>query len=372
MDTVHQHTDKSKDNESQMKFNWKLQPILPDEYTRLPSLEKSFIGILKDKKNISKVIVDLTNSLPTPQHLKRCSGLRIYLAYVNKVNGSQTNLKALLVENGFDISLLEDDYEIADIPSVAPRTKAQMTYALKYWPVNFHPNPYVEALISGSVFNDAQLRSLETYMKIAICIAEKSAVGTKDCNGSAIIVDPVNGNILSMAASSIDKHPMWHASMLAIDLVARLQGGGSWNLFNNAKDGTKIVESKYHNRMFPYYPECLNTKDSFPSESLLFKKPDQKNKNLKKKIDSKYEPYLCTGYWAILLQEPCPLCAMALLHSRVSRIFYGLSNPQTGILGSQAILHSIPGLNHRYQVWSSLLLDTCRKTLEKCRWIDGS
>jgi tRNA-specific adenosine deaminase 3 len=371
MDTA-QHTEKSKDNGSQLKFNWKLQPILPDEFIKLPILEKSFIGILKDKKSISKVIVDLTKILPTPLYLKRCSGLRIFLTFINKMNGNQENLKIFLIEKGFDMSQLEDDFQVVDVPSVAPKTKAQMFYASKYWPINFHPNPYLERLISGSLFNDVELGLLEMYMKLAICIAEESAVGTKNCNGSAVIVDPENGSILSVAASSLDKHPMWHASMLAIDLIAELQGGGSWKLLNNVKDGTKIDEIQDHNRTFFCYPECIKATDLKKFASLVFtSKKHKRIINFKRKLDDKSGPYLCTGYWAILLQEPCPLCAMALLHSRVSKIFYGVSNPRTGILGSKAILHSVPGLNHRYQVWSSLLVDKCLRTLDKCHWIDS-
>ena len=75
-------------------------------------------------------------------------------------------------------------------------------------------------------------------------------------------------------------------------------------------------------------------------------------------------PYLCTGYWAFLLMEPCPLCAMALLHSRVLRIFYGISNKTTGVLGTKTILHAVPGLNHRYQVWSGVLEQECQRVLQ--------
>ena len=42
---------------------------------------------------------------------------------------------------------------------------------------------------------------------------------------------------------------------------------------------------------------------------------------------------------------------MALLHSRVRRVFYHHSNPFCGALGSQYKLHVQQGLNHRFEVY---------------------
>lgn len=371
MNSNEQASKKSKHEGSEMKFSWKPQPILAEDLTRRPGLEKAFIGILKDKRNISKAISCLTKCLPCPQYLKRCSGLRIYLVSIDKVNSNPDNLNELLVQNGFDLSLLEDEYEVAEVLSAAPKTKSQAAYACKFWPINFHPDVNLEALISGSLFDDAQLASLEICMKLAISVAAEVAVGSSECNGSALIIDPEEGSILAMAASSSDQHPMWHASMLAVDLVARLQGGGAWKLIQDPVHEDDIVKRKHQEFLPLRYPDSLASIEVPMGGSLYFAKRNEKSKDTKKELSEKCGPYLCTGYWAILLQEPCPLCAMALLHSRVSRIFYGAANLQTGILGSRAALHSVPGVNHRYQVWSSVLEDECVRTLKRCRRIDN-
>ncbi|KAJ8683911.1 hypothetical protein QAD02_019703 [Eretmocerus hayati] len=356
------------------KMNSKLRPILAKELTQLPLLEKSFIGVLKNKRNISKAITCLVKCLPCPQFLKRCADMKLYIAPIHSMDGSVENLKKLLVEKNFDLSWLEDEFEIVEIPCEVPRTKDQMIYAQKFWPVNFHPDLNLEAIISGSIFDEVQQESLEMCMKSLIQAAELSAVGTTECNGSALIIDPDQGSILSIAASSIDQHPMWHASMLAVDLVARLQGGGAWQLFKD--DVSQIPSNGTMKRKCPgvtplRYPEILH-KLRLPETGSLhpMNKNSKKSDKKLKQSEDKSGPYLCTNYWAVLLQEPCPLCAMALLHSRVSRIFYGTSNPRTGILGSKAVLHSVPGLNHRYQVWSSLLEEECAQILQKCRVVD--
>lgn len=350
---------KLKEDGAKRKVSWKPHPILPEELTGQPPLVRAFIGVLKNKQGISKAITGLAKILPSPQHLKRCSGLKIYLTSVDRVKDDVQDMKKLLVEKEFDLTLLEDEFEIVEVPLVAPKTKSQMAYASKFWPVNFHPDQHVESLISGSIFNQDQLMSLEKCMKLAVSLAEETAIGSNECNGSALIVDPEVGAILAMAASSLDKHPMWHASMIAVDLVATIQGGGTWNLLESPK--TETIKRKHQLTPPLFYPSSLE-KIKTPSD-LVFGETVQKKSH---KMEPR-GPYLCTGYWAVLLQEPCPLCAMALLHSRVSRIFYGVANPNTGILGSKAALHSIPGVNHRYQVWSSVLEDECSKSLRKCR-----
>lgn len=364
-------TDQKKPKMEESFTKKKPSPILAEELIRQPELQKSFIGILKEKQGISKAIAGLGPILPSPQHLKRCSGLRIYLAPVDRAHESAEELKKFLSSKGFDLSLFEDELEISEVVATPPRTKSQMVYASKFWPVNFHPDLNLEALISGSLFNDEQLASLESCMRFAIAAAEDSAIGSSECNGSAVIINPDNATILSIAASSQDKHPMWHASMLAVDLVAKAQGGGAWKLIQDFNSETETLKRKHGDFLPLRYPESLFKIEIPKDDGLSFIAKDQKKKQeTRKEFDDKSGPYLCTGYWAFLLQEPCPFCAMALLHSRVSRIFYGAANPKTGILGSRATLHSVPGLNHRYQVWNKLLGDECEKVLKMCRTID--
>lgn len=42
---------------------------------------------------------------------------------------------------------------------------------------------------------------------------------------------------------------------------------------------------------------------------------------------------------------------MALVHSRVRRVFVGLPSPAFGALGSALRVHGQPGLNHHYRVF---------------------
>lgn len=62
--------------------------------------------------------------------------------------------------------------------------------------------------------------------------------------------------------------------------------------------------------------------------------------------------YLCTHYDAYLTHEPCFFCAMALLHSRIRRVFYVQPNVGYGALGGGPFgFHWMKSLNHRFRVY---------------------
>ena len=61
--------------------------------------------------------------------------------------------------------------------------------------------------------------------------------------------------------------------------------------------------------------------------------------------------YLCTGFDCYLIREPCVMCAMALVHSRVRRVIYAEADPEHGALGGALRLHSQRSLNHHYKVY---------------------
>ena len=62
-------------------------------------------------------------------------------------------------------------------------------------------------------------------------------------------------------------------------------------------------------------------------------------------------PYLCTGYDAYLVAEPCVMCAMALVHSRLRRVVFCVRDPAGGALGGALRLHGQRSLNHHFHVY---------------------
>ena len=68
-------------------------------------------------------------------------------------------------------------------------------------------------------------------------------------------------------------------------------------------------------------------------------------------------PYLCTGYDCYVVEEPCAMCAMALVHSRVRRVLFCKPDSSCGALGGSFKLHSQKSLNHHYTVFHLPLAD---------------
>ena len=68
----------------------------------------------------------------------------------------------------------------------------------------------------------------------------------------------------------------------------------------------------------------------------------------------------CTLYVTL---EPCPMCAGALVNSRIDTVVYGCGDPKAGFVGTLADLSAFPGLNHSYQVVPGVLAEDCADRL---------
>ena len=75
------------------------------------------------------------------------------------------------------------------------------------------------------------------------------------------------------------------------------------------------------------------------------------------------------GQWRIeatlyVTQEPCPMCAGALVNARVKRLVYGCPNPKAGAVATLFQLVSDTRLNHRVEVHSGVLAEACAAELK--------
>jgi tRNA(adenine34) deaminase len=63
-------------------------------------------------------------------------------------------------------------------------------------------------------------------------------------------------------------------------------------------------------------------------------------------------------------KEPCPMCAGALVHTRIRRLVFGCTDSSAGAAGSVMNLLQMPTLNHRCDVASGVLQDECAAILQ--------
>jgi tRNA(adenine34) deaminase len=64
-------------------------------------------------------------------------------------------------------------------------------------------------------------------------------------------------------------------------------------------------------------------------------------------------------------QEPCPMCAGAIVNARIARVVYGCDNPKAGAGRTLFQLMDDPRLNHRARVEAGLLRDECAARLRQ-------
>lgn len=64
----------------------------------------------------------------------------------------------------------------------------------------------------------------------------------------------------------------------------------------------------------------------------------------------------CTLYVTL---EPCPMCAGAIVQSRIPNVVYGTIDPKAGCAGTLMNLLQEPRFNHRTQVLDGVLQEEC-------------
>jgi tRNA(adenine34) deaminase len=62
--------------------------------------------------------------------------------------------------------------------------------------------------------------------------------------------------------------------------------------------------------------------------------------------------------------EPCIMCMGALLHARVSKLFFGAKDPKWGAAGSLFDLSADPRFNHRIDVQGGILEKECKDLIQ--------
>ncbi len=111
--------------------------------------------------------------------------------------------------------------------------------------------------------------------------------------------------------------------------------------------GDQIL-AKDHNR-------CIELSDpTAHAEILVLRKGGEILKN-----------YRLTGTVMYVTVEPCPMCAFAMVHSRVSRLVYGTIEPKFGAVESRFKILQNEGVHHQVEVTCGILEKECAEILKK-------
>ena len=74
--------------------------------------------------------------------------------------------------------------------------------------------------------------------------------------------------------------------------------------------------------------------------------------------------YRLGGATLYVTLEPCPMCATAMVHARVTRLVFGAWDPRQGAAGSAFDLTHARALNHNLDAFGGVLADECSAQLK--------
>lgn len=332
-----------------------IKAILPEHLMKLPKIEPVLVGTIRDNKMILKAMIEIGKCLPIKQmqFVKRVKNSEILLCSLARLKeiAVEADLSLsgddeigqlafkVLIHQGLDGELakvLTENIKTVEIPEELPVMKWQFQEFQKTWPLKFHENKHLEAMYSGEMFKNEETIEHLRNMEICELLAEEFKF-----KNIGLAVNPYTKSIVSIGYPKTTDNPILHCPMVLVDSVALTQGGGAWisNLDPLHEKMIEFITSKFPQTKFG--EEKFDRSQATPKQS-------RDEPNL-----LKYGPYLCTGYNIYLINEPCLMCAMALVHSRAKQVFYRHEQIY-GALGSLTKLHTNKELNHRYEVFQIL------------------
>ncbi|CCH40768.1 tRNA-specific adenosine deaminase subunit TAD3 [Wickerhamomyces ciferrii] len=278
-------------------------------------LENSLLQI-KNKKNVNNLelieawLIDI-NPIDSPKVLGLIKGLstndKRSLLHLKRLQRFGEQLTVILcstdyLEESEILSSLEtqsftyNNLRTKKVPHHCPGTKElSLKWSREYWPIIWKGNP------NDQILNDVKL-DINIVKEHLNQIAEESNRTTGETLPIITsIVDPNTNEIVAISKDNRASHPLHHSVMRCIDAVSEKE-----------------------------------------------KEKKQKNQN--------YDThYLCNGFHVYTTHEPCSMCSMALIHSRISRLIYLTASPSTGALdpesGDGHTIHDHSLLNSSFEVW---------------------
>ncbi|KAJ2478583.1 tRNA-specific adenosine deaminase subunit tad3 [Coemansia sp. RSA 2131] len=196
---------------------------------------------------------------------------------------------------------------VVKVPSNPPYTSAQFEQWSQVWPVTYRP----PLKLKKPEFSSDEREYIEMCLQTATQLKSKTA-DTENRANAVVMGKLQTRKIVAQAADTTSEscHPLRHAIMNCIALVADREVA---RLTAEPVDDDNTVPMKR-----PHEP-CN---------------------------DQDVGGYLCEGLDVFAVKEPCVMCTMALVHSRIGRLFFVEQSHNGGI--SRYAMHSHKALNHNF------------------------
>lgn len=240
--------------------------------------------------------------------------------------------KRILCKLSDAIGNVEYNFSIKEVPSKGPTDAGVLAaWTREYWPVSIRA-PDKMGKREGEELNIEDIKSMKQHMVNVWRLSKASKKHGGGCN-ACIIVNPLTNTVVGSGVDTSQHHPLQHPVLNAIQEVA------AWQISRWYQD---LIDDRLDMKSMP---SRSNMHSILQLETAL-DCPENKAG------DCDHPPYLCTGYDCYVFREPCAMCAMALVHSRLRRIVFCRGDTSGGMLGGSGVrLHSLKSLNHHFVVY---------------------
>jgi tRNA-specific adenosine deaminase 3 len=242
----------------------------------------------------------------------------------------------------------------------------------RFWPVSWRAEQARQ--VQGMLLPPEEVLVMQRHMQRAWALAQASAAQGRVAN-ACVIVDPAIDAVLGEAADETHDHPLRHSVMQAAAAVAAWQRAAGYPPpeaeGNGAAQPSAAAGSKHaapaaaephccdeHKRprlgRDGEHPACCCCANGGGGSAAAAENGGAAEGGRAEDSGEAQprRPYMCTGYDCYVVIEPCAMCAMGLVHSRVRRVIFCVPDPKGGVLGGSGLrLHSKRSLNHHYNVW---------------------
>ncbi|KJE91356.1 hypothetical protein CAOG_08612 [Capsaspora owczarzaki ATCC 30864] len=312
-----------------------IQQCMQPESARLEHLRR----VRKPSNSVMQVLICLVDSVPllrthheisTPSDTSSGSDAACNGNSSSSLTSDQLllGIKSLLQSRGVadDKSQVLESLSlcVTDVPERIAANQQQHAAGNALWPLA-HASALTAAknsALAEMLFSDDELQRMDGYMDIAIAQAQAARAQGNSPIG-AVVVDPATNTILASVGDCSREHTLAHAAMVAIARVADAQRQEYLAALQQGENGA---------------PASAEAGNSRPVAEL---------------------PYLCTSYDLYITREPCVMCSMALVHSRVGRVFFGTPHPDMGGLAGARRIHAEPKLNHHFLAFRGVAERRC-------------
>ncbi|KAF9899752.1 adenosine deaminase, tRNA-specific 3 [Linnemannia zychae] len=354
-----------------------LEQVLPEAEVKPLETVDVYIATIEPKQT-NEVIKFIRSKLPATQGLDHIKQIR-----KTTTDAGAVKLDIVLCqESALSTQDLDQQLQLAGlnsivtprvhgVPKYPPLTRDQFELWKAAWPTTFREdtNRHPEISDKDEAVIMEHIQSVWNYSAEATSKGELPIV--------AMIVDPLTQTVLAAAHDTRTStgHILNHAVMNCVAAVAKRERDNceshsaghrhphSHDLGDHPANSTSPATGTEAGAEPTILPVCgekrkknalgedeLSTSATSPL-STEGRVGDDEIKRAKK-------AYLCTGYDVFLTHEPCVMCSMALVHSRVGRVFYTVPMASSGGLGSQHKIHSHPNLNHHFFVYRQVGYET--------------